>query len=44
MEKHSRIYGSNTYPVEFFTENMKIQLNIIENSYKTGIKKLLFFG
>lgn len=38
------IYGNNTYPVEFFTENMKIQLNVIQNSYKTGVKKLMFLG
>ena len=38
------IQGNNTYPVEFFTENMKIQLNVIGNSYKTGVKKLLFLG
>ena len=38
------IQGNNTYPVEFFTENMKIQLNVIENSYKVGVKKLLFLG
>lgn len=38
------IYGNNTYPVEFFTENMKIQLNIIENAFKNNIKKLLFLG
>ena len=38
------IQGNNTYPVEFFTENMKIQLNIIENAYKTKVKKLLFLG
>lgn len=38
------IYGNNTYPVEFFTENMKIQLNVIENAYNSGVKKLLFLG
>lgn len=38
------ILGNNTYPVEFFTENMKIQLNVIGNSYKYGVKKLLFLG
>lgn len=38
------IHGNNTYPVEFFTENMKIQLNIIENAYKNNVKKLLFLG
>ncbi len=38
------IYANNTYPVEFFIENMKIQLNVIENSYKYNVKKLLFLG
>ena len=38
------IQGKNTYPVEFFTENMKIQLNVIENAFKNGVKKLLFLG
>ena len=38
------IYGNNTYPVEFMLENLKIQNNIIENSYKNDVKKLLFLG
>lgn len=38
------IHGNNTFPVEFFTENMKIQLNVIENAYKNNVKKLLFLG
>ena len=38
------IVGNNTYPVEFMLENLKIQNNIIENSYKTEVKKLLFLG
>lgn len=38
------IHGNNTYPVEFFTENMKIQLNVIENSFKNNVRKLLFLG
>lgn len=38
------IYGNNTYPVEFMLENLKIQNNIIENSYKNNVKKLLFLG
>ena len=38
------IHGNNTYPVEFMLENIKIQNNIIENSYKNGVKKLLFLG
>lgn len=38
------IQGNSKYPVEFMSENLKIQNNIIENSYKTGVKKLLFLG
>lgn len=38
------ILGNNTYPVEFMLENLKIQNNIIENSYEFGVKKLLFLG
>lgn len=38
------ILGNNTYPVEFLLENLKIQNNIIENSYKNNVKKLLFLG
>ena len=38
------IYGNNTYPVEFMLENLKIQNNIIENSYKNNVNKLLFLG
>lgn len=38
------IQGNNTYPVEFFVDNMKIQLNVIENAYKNNVKKLLFLG
>ncbi len=38
------IYANDRYPVEFFTENMKIQLNVIENSYKNNVKKLCFLG
>lgn len=38
------IKGNSTYPVEFMLENLKIQNNIIENSYKNNVKKLLFLG
>jgi GDP-L-fucose synthase len=38
------IYGNNTYPVEFMLENLKIQNNIIENSHKNNVKKLMFLG
>lgn len=38
------ILGNSTYPVEFLLENLKIQNNIIENSYKNNVSKLLFLG
>lgn len=38
------IRGNNTFPVEFFNENMKIQLNVIENAFKNNVKKLCFLG
>lgn len=38
------ILGNNTYPVEFMLENLKIQNNIIENSYKNKVEKLMFLG
>lgn len=38
------IKGNSTYPVDFMLENLKIQNNIIENSYKNDVKKLLFLG
>ena len=38
------IVGNNTFPVEFMMENLKIQNNIIENSYKYNVEKLLFLG
>ena len=38
------IHANSTYPVDFLLDNLKIQNNIIENSYKTGIKKLMFLG
>lgn len=38
------ILGNSTYPVEFMLENLKIQNNIIEQSYKHNVKKLMFLG
>jgi GDP-L-fucose synthase len=32
------------YPVNFISENIKIQQNVIEASHRIGVKKLLFFG
>ena len=38
------IYANNTFPAEFMYDNLQIQNNIIHNSYRTGVKKLLFLG
>lgn len=38
------IVANNTYRGEFIYENLTIQNNIIHNSWKHGVKKLLFLG
>jgi GDP-L-fucose synthase len=38
------IVANNTYRGQFIFENLQIQNNIIHNSYRSGVKKLLFLG
>ena len=38
------ILGNSIYPTQFLLDNLKIQNNLIENSWKTGVKRLLFLG
>lgn len=38
------IYANNTYPADFIMQNLQIQCNVIDASYKNGVKKLLFLG
>lgn len=38
------IHANNTYPAEFIYDNLMIQTNIINSSYKHGVKRLLFLG
>lgn len=38
------IVANNTYRAEFIYENMMIQNNVIHQSYKHNVKKLLFLG
>ena len=38
------IIANQTYPVEFLLDNLKIQNNLIEMSWKYKVKKLLFLG
>jgi GDP-L-fucose synthase len=38
------IYANDTYPADFIYDNICIQNNVIHQSYKNGVKKLLFLG
>jgi GDP-L-fucose synthase len=38
------IYANKSQPTEFILENLKIQTNLIELSYKHNVSKLLFLG
>ncbi len=38
------IVANNTFRADFLYENLMIQSNIIHQSYKTGVRKLLFLG
>ena len=38
------INANSIYPADFIYENLKIQTNIIENAWKTNVKRLLFLG
>jgi len=38
------IWANATQPVEFLSENLQIELNLINGAYDFGVKKLLFLG
>ncbi len=38
------IYANNTFPANFIYENLMVQVNVIHNSFMSGVKKLLFLG
>ncbi len=38
------IAANDRYPVEFLLENLKIQTNVIESAFESGVKRLLFLG
>lgn len=38
------IIANNNYPVDFINDNIKIQTNVIEAAFETGVKKLMFLG
>jgi GDP-L-fucose synthase len=38
------IAANNTYPADFLLENLKIQTNVIEAAWRSGVRRLLFLG
>ncbi len=38
------ILANNTYPADFIFQNLAIQTNIIHESYRAGVKRLMFLG
>src|SRR5712672_1534798 len=38
------IQANNTYPAEFVFQNLAIQTNVIEEAYRSGVRRLLFLG
>lgn len=38
------IHANNTYPAEFIRDNLSIQTNVIHESWRSGVKRLLFLG
>ena len=38
------IYANSSYPTDFILENLKIEINTIETSFKNNIKRFLFLG
>ena len=38
------ILANSTYPADFIYQNLAIQNNVIEESHRTGVKRLLFLG
>src|SRR5471032_884168 len=44
VAKVGGIWANNTQPVEFLSENLQIELNLINGAYAAAVKKLLFLG
>jgi GDP-L-fucose synthase len=38
------IHANDTYSADFLLENLKIQTNVIETAWRSGVKRLLFLG
>jgi GDP-L-fucose synthase len=38
------IYANNSYPVQFLSENLQIEANLMDAAHAAGVEKLLFLG
>jgi GDP-L-fucose synthase len=38
------IAANNSYPADFLLDNLKIQTNVIETAWRSGVRRLLFLG
>jgi GDP-L-fucose synthase len=38
------IHANNSYPADFLLDNLKIQTNVIETAWRSGVRRLLFLG
>ena len=38
------IFANSNYPFDFISENLRIQINVIESSWKSGVRRFLFLG
>ena len=38
------IVANNTYPADFISENLRIQVNVLDAAARVGVKRLLFLG
>ena len=38
------IHANSSYPADFLLENLKIQTNVIEAAWRSGVRRLLFLG
>lgn len=38
------IFANDTYPADFIYHNLMIEANVVEASFRTGVRKLLFLG
>ena len=38
------IHANSSYPADFLLENLKIQTNVIETAWRSGVRRLVFLG